>query len=181
LVNENEIMTPYEFLYRPALGEFAPSPNNQKFEILDNGKTYYDKFGRNFMRTIHVLRIQGIDVDKLKAIFDEELNVIHSTPVDPMAPEKYKDFNFFNRSCSTIIRDGLQKYGIKNIGGILPRDLFVNILYSLYTAGTEMGLDWALYKKPQLKVPEAPYSKMTPLINIKNKFYYRLMKANNVI
>ena len=47
LMNENEIITPEEFIYRPALGEFAPSPVNGKFEILDDGRAYYDKFGRN--------------------------------------------------------------------------------------------------------------------------------------
>ena len=69
LMNENEIITEEEFFYRPALGEFAPSPNNGKYEILEDGTPYYDKFGRNFMRTIHVLRIEGIDVEKLGNIY----------------------------------------------------------------------------------------------------------------
>lgn len=181
LLNENEIMTPEEFFYRPALGEFSPSPNNNKFEILDDGRAYYDKFGRNFMRTIHVIKMHGMDTEKLKSILDHELDVIRATPVDPSEPEKYKDFSFFTRSCSTIIRDGLIKYGLKNIDGIIPRDLFVNILYSLYTDGKDMGLEWELYKKPQLKVPEAPFSKMTPLLNMKNRWYYKMMKANKAI
>jgi len=92
LINENEIITSEEFFYRPALGEFAPSPNNGKFEVMENGRAYYDKFGRNFMRTIHVLRIKGIDTEKLSSIYNDELDVIHNTPVNPKKPEKYKDF-----------------------------------------------------------------------------------------
>ena len=76
LLNENEIMTPEEYFYRPALGEFAPSPVNGKFEILANGTAYYDKFGRNFMRTVHVLRIRGMDTKRLSSILDEELEII---------------------------------------------------------------------------------------------------------
>ena len=54
LINENEVISIEEYFYRPAMGEFAPSPNTGSFEILDDGTAYYDKFGRNFMRTIHV-------------------------------------------------------------------------------------------------------------------------------
>lgn len=168
LLNENEIMTPEEFLYRPALGEFAPSPNSDKFEILDDGTAYYDKFGRNFMRTVHVLRIKGIDTHYLSSIYDKELEIIHKTPVNPKKPEKYKDFSFFNRSCSTIIRDGLLKYGFKKLNGVLPRDLFVSVIYNSYKQQEALGIELEQFTMPQLKVPEAPYSKMTPLMNIQH-------------
>ena len=65
LMNENEIMEKEEYFYRPALGEFAPSPNNGLFEILEDGRVFYDKFGRNFMRTIHRIRIFGLDTEKI--------------------------------------------------------------------------------------------------------------------
>ena len=71
-----------EYFYRPALGEFAPSPRTGLFEILDDGTAYYDKFGRNFMRTIHVLRVEGINGTRMRSIFDRFLEMIHNTPVN---------------------------------------------------------------------------------------------------
>ncbi len=176
LINENEIMTPEEYFYRPALGEFAPSPNNGKFEVMEDGRTYYDKFGRNFMRTIHVLRIKGIDTGKLSSIYNHELDVIHNTPVNPKKPEEYKEFSFFNRSCSTIIRDGLIKYGFKNLKGILPRDLFVNVIYNLNKKKNAVNIELELYTMPQLKVPEAPESVLTPIMNLRNRKRYKALK-----
>lgn len=181
LLNENEIMTPEEYFYRPALGEFAPSPISGKFEILDDGKAYYDKFGRNFMRTIHVLRIKGMDTDRLSSILNNELEIIHNTPVNPKKPEKYADFSIFSRSCSTIIRDSLLKYGFKNINGILPRDLFVNTIYNVYHQRQTMGIDLELYTMPQLKVPEAPHSVMTPLMNYKHRKQQKELISAGVI
>ena len=176
LINENEIMTPEEYFYRPALGEFAPSPNNGKFEVMEDGRTYYDKFGRNFMRTIHVLRIKGMDTEKLSSIYNHELDVIHNTPVNPKKPEEYKEFSFFNRSCSTIIRDGLIKYGFRNLKGFLPRDLFVNVIYNLNKKKNAMGVELELYTMPQLKVPEAPESVLTPIMNLRNRKRYKALK-----
>lgn len=173
LLNENEVMTPEEYFYRPALGEFAPSPNNGRFEILANGQAYYDKFGRNFMRSIHVLRVEGIDVQRLATIFQDELDQIHSTPVDPRKPEKYREFNFFNRSCTTIIRDGLIRYGFSGIKGVLPRDFFVNAAARLLALQRKQSLSVQLFIRPQLKVPEAPYSRVTPLFNPYNRFKFR--------
>ena len=73
LINENEVISIEEYFYRPALGEFAPSPNTGLFEILDDGTAYYDKFGRNFMRTIHVLRVEGINGSQMRSISIEFL------------------------------------------------------------------------------------------------------------
>jgi hypothetical protein len=173
LLNENEVMTPEEYFYRPALGEFAPSPNNGRFEILPNGQVYYDKFGRSFMRSIHVLRVEGIDVQKLSNIFQNELDRIHSAPVNPRKPEKYSEFNFFNRSCTTIIRDGLIKYGFSGIKGVLPRDFFVSAAARLLSLRWDQSLEVRLFIIPQLKVPEAPYSQVTPLFNPLNRFKFR--------
>ena len=181
LLNENEIMTPEEYFYRPALGEFAPSPVNGKFEILADGTAYYDKFGRNFMRTVHVLRIRGMDTKRLSNILDEELEIIHNTPINPKKPEKYADFSIFSRSCSTIIRDGLRKYGLKNINGILPRDLFVSTIFNVYKQRQDMGINLELYSMPQLKVPESPYSVMTPLLNIKHRKQHKALIAAGLI
>ncbi len=180
LLNENEIMTPEEFFYRPALGEFAPSPVNGKFEILENGQAFYDKFGRNFMRSIHVLRIRGMDIKRLSNILDEELDIIHTTPVNPKKPEKYADFSFFTRSCSTIIRDSLIKYGFENIDGILPRHLFVSTTFNMYKQRQNMNIKLELYTMPQLKIPEAPLSAMTPIFNMKHRKQYKKLIAEGL-
>ena len=168
-INENEVITKEEYFYRPALGEFAPSPNTGKQEIFVNGKSYFDKFGRNFMRGIHVLHIEGIDTDKLYNILKEELDIIHNTPPKPEAPEDYPNFHVIKRSCTSIVRNGLRKYGYKNIKGVVPRDFFVNAAYNLMK---EKNLEVKLFIMPQLHVPESPQSKPTFLLNIKN--WYRI-------
>ncbi len=172
LMNENEIITEEEFFYRPALGEFAPSPNNGKYEISEDGLPYYDKFGRNFMRTIHVLRIEGIDVEKLGNIYKHQLNVIRSTPPKPKEPEAYSGFNIFTRSCSTIIRDGLNQYGFDQIKGVFPRDLYISAAYHLLKINS---LKVEQIIMPQLVVPEADLSAMSPILNPLNYIRSRLI------
>ncbi len=176
LLNENEVMAKEEYFYRPALGEFAPSPNNGVFEILEDGRAFFDKFGRNFMRTIHVLRIEGIDTERLAGIYHQELTEIHSSVPHIKDPEKYRDFNFFTRSCSTIIRDGFVQYGFTKIKGVFPRDLFVSIAYELQK---EPALNIRIFKMPQLVVPEAPQSRMTPLLNPLNRKRVRSLTYKN--
>jgi len=180
LINENEIITSEEYFYRPALGEFAPSPHNEKFEIMEDGRAYYDKFGRNFMRTIHVLRIKGMDTEKLSSIYNRELDIIHNTPVNPNKPEKYKKFSIFNRSCTTIIRDGLIEYGFKNLKGILPRDLFVNVIYNMNKQKSAMNVELELSTMPQLKVQEADNSAMSPLMNLNNRKRYKVLEKTGL-
>ncbi|MFQ6612878.1 MAG: hypothetical protein ACE5D2_07225 [Fidelibacterota bacterium] len=170
LLNENEILDLAEYLYRPALGEFAPSPTTGTFELRDDGRVYYDKFGRRFMRTIHVLKITGLEVDKLAAYYHRQLEAIHSYPRNPRRPEKFQGFNFLNRSCSTIIRDGLRHYGFNHVSGVLPRDFFISAAHTLFQEQKKQGFRIKLYKLTQLKVPEAPYSKVTPLMNPLNWF-----------
>ncbi len=173
LINENEAMTPAEYFYRPALGEFAPSPVSGRYEIREDGTAFYDKFGRNFMRTIHVIRLLGIDTDKLAQIYHRELELIHETPINPKNPEKYRDFNFFDRSCSTLIRDGLKAYGFRNIRGFLPRDMFVSASHELLKAQSRGEIEVERFRMPQLLVPEAPPSALTPLYNLKNRWRLR--------
>ena len=176
LLNENEIMSVEEYFFRPAIGEFAPSPNNDAFEVLDNGQVYYDKFGRNFMRTIHVVRVEGIDTDHLSQVYCRELDLIRSEKSNPKKPEKYRGFNMFTRSCSTIIRDGLNEIGLTKIKGVFPFDLFVSAAHHFLK--TE-GLNTSIYKKPQLRVPEAPPSAMTPLLNLRNRFRQKQLHYEN--
>lgn len=179
LLNENEIMTWEEYFYRPPLGEFAPSPNSGKFEVLADGRVYYDKFGRNFMRTIHVLRIEGLDTQRMGAIFHRHLERIRAAPVNPRKPEHYSGFNFFTSSCTTIIRDGLRSYGFKAVAGLFPRDLFVSAATAVLHTKEAQNLTVQLYKMPQLKVPEGPYSQVTPLLNPRNHFRNRRLPAFN--
>ena len=165
LLNENEVISKEEYFFRPALGEFAPSPRNGRFEVLEDGKIFYDKFGRNFMRTIHVCRVEGLDTDKLLNIFKRELSIIKSTKPNKRKPEKYADFNFFTRSCSTIIRDGFNETGYTEIKAVFPRDLFVNAAYYFSRA---KKLSVRIFKMPQLTVKEAPKSALSPLLNFMN-------------
>ena len=166
-INENEILTKEEYFYRPALGEFAPSPNTGKQEISVNGKSYFDKFGRNFMRGVHVLHIEGIDTNKLYKILKNELDIIHNTPPTHEEPENYPDFHAIKRSCTSIVRNGLREYGFKKVKGVIPRDFFVNAAYNLKK---EKILKVKVYKMPQLVVPDCPKSKPTILFNWKNWF-----------
>jgi hypothetical protein len=172
LLNENEVIKREEYFYRPALGEFAPHPELGVFNVDDPERPYYDKFGRLFMRTIHVLHIEGLDTERLSGIYHRVLERIHSTPVNPKRPEKYPDFNIFTRSCTTIIRDGLIEYGFRGIGGIFPRDLFVNIAFHLLK-GNRRDIEVKLFRMRQLKVPEAPCSALTPFLNPLNRIRAR--------
>jgi hypothetical protein len=174
--NEIEIITKEEYFYRPALGEFAPSPNTGRQEIFQEGKSYLDKFGRNFMRGIHVCNIEGIDTKKLYDILSDKMEMIHNTPPDPKDPENWPDFHFIKRSCTSIVRDGLRECGYKNIKGVIPRDFFVNAAYNLRK---EKELNVRLYKMPQLLVPEGPPSKPTMLFNVSNWFKNRTIKFEN--
>jgi hypothetical protein len=177
LLNENEHMTMEEYLYRPPLGEFAPDPRSGRINVDDPEKHYYDKFGRRFMRSIHVLRIRGLDGESLDNFFSRELAEIKNAPVDPKKREKYSDFNLFTRSCTTIIRDGLRLNGLPRLRGIFPRELFVNAAYQLIEQAREGSIRMRLFKMEQLKVPEAPYSVPTPLLNPLNRFRQRRLKS----
>ena len=176
LMNENEVITPEEYFYRPALGEFAPSPTTGRFALNINGRNYFDKFGRNFMRTIHVLRVEGINEASLSNIFNEELKVIHNTDPHPKSPEKYKDFNFFHRSCATILRDGLRKYGLKKIKGVFPLDFFASA--ATICSGIQ-ELKSTLFTMPQLLVKEAPPSVTIPFMNPCNYYQFRKLRYQN--
>lgn len=173
LINENEAISSEEYFYRPALGEFAPSPATGRFNVSDRLRPYFDKFGRNFMRTIHVLHVEGVDTDRLMKIFRKEIEVIHSTPPGPRRPDMYRDFHFLKRSCTTIIRDGLRTCGFRNIRGIFPRDMFVSAAYAMIRSG-DPSVRARAYRMEQLKVAESPYSAVTPLFNPVNA--YRVMK-----
>ncbi len=168
-INENEALRPEEYFYRPALGEFAPHPQTFRDNTDDPQKPYYDKFGRLFMRTIHVLRIAGLDTEALARYYHQELDLIHAAPSDPKRPDAYADFNLFTRSCSTIIRDGLRAAGYPKISGIFPRDLFVNAAYFFLTQPPASGIRVARLTLRQLCVPEAAPSAMPPLLNPVNR------------
>lgn len=168
LINENEVMKPEEYLYRPALGEFAPHPLKGRFDVSNPEKPYYDKFGRNFMRTIHVARVTGADVEKLRAHCDAELRRIYSAPRDPKRPHKYSEFNFFTRSCTTIIRDALRDIGFHDIKGITPRDMFISATAAFFKAFKRGKINCRFYIKPQLVVPEAPPSERSWVLNPRN-------------
>ena len=173
LINENEIMAKEEYFYRPALGEFAPSPNNGLFEILEGGRAFYDKFGRNFMRTIHRIRVFGLNTEKMMAILKQSLANILNTPPNPKNPEKYRDFSMVSNNCATVIRDAFNECGFPEIKGRFPRDLFVNATYHLFH---HPELDVQYTKLPQLTVAEAPKSMVSPLVNPRNYFRWHELR-----
>lgn len=176
LINENEIMKHEDYFFRPALGEFAPHPVLGRYNVDDPQRPYYDKFGRLFMRTIHVLKITGLDAKKLSQIFHEQLETIKNTPPDPKNSEKYKDFNILTNSCSTIIREGFNKYGFKNIAGMFPRDIFVNASYYFLRQVKDKRIEASRRILPQLMVSEAAPSAMPPLMNPLNRWKNRCLK-----
>ena len=180
LLNENEVMTREEYFYRPALGEFAPPPETGRLDAGNADRPYYDKFGRLFMRTVHVLRIEGLKTGRLSTIYHNMLKTIHSAPSDPRRPGEYKDFNILTRNCATIIRDGLRRYGFSQIRGILPRELFVCAAYHFRKLEEEGTLKTDLIKMKQLKVPEAPYGAEVPILNPINRIRQRKLRAHNL-
>lgn len=168
LINENEVITPEEYFYRPALGEFAPSPESGRFELREDGRAYLDKFGRRFMRTIHALRVFGIDTQSMAEIFDGIMGRVRDTPPRVDRPEKWRDFHPVSRNCTTLIRDGLNVYGFEEVQGRFPRDLFVNAAYHLLRRSDVRVEILTLH---QLKVAEAPYSAQTWMVAPSN--YWR--------
>ncbi|MRR17762.1 MAG: hypothetical protein EG826_15045 [Deltaproteobacteria bacterium] len=169
-LNENEAMRPEEYFYRPALGEFAPHPETGRDNVDDPGKPYYDKFGRLFMRTIHVLRLTGLDAARLSGFFYDVLAEIKNTPADPRRPGEYTGFSVFTKSCATIIRDGLRHLGFDKIRGILPRDLFVNVAYYFLKQSKRPSIKASRLTCRQLLVPEAAPSAMPPILNPVNRY-----------
>lgn len=176
-LTENEVMTKEEYFYRPSLGQFAPHPELECMHISVDEKPYYDHFGVVFMRTTHVLRIEGpdLDTDCLSGIFRKELETIRGTAADPKKPHFYRDFNIFTRSCTTIVRDGLRRIGFQKLKGISPIDLFVNTAYFFSHAKRKAAFNVKLSKMEQLKVPEAPSSAPTPILDPLNIIKQRLL------
>ncbi|MBL8021752.1 MAG: hypothetical protein JNM27_18915 [Leptospirales bacterium] len=166
LLNENEIITPEEYFFRPALGEFAPLPGKGKWGFDEAKRPYFDKFGRLFMRSIHVLRIEGLDLAAMEKHLRASLETIHNSPRDPKHPENYAQFSVTRRSCATFSRDGLRAGGLKFVAGIMPRDLFVSAAHAV----RKQQLKSTIYKLNQLVVPECPVSAPTRLTNIRNYF-----------
>jgi hypothetical protein len=119
-----------------------------------------------------------LDIGKLSQIFRRELEMIHNAPPDPRKPGHYIDFNILTNSCSTIIRGGFNQMGFKNIRGIFPRDLFVNISYAFLRQGNHPLIKASRFILHQRHVPEAAPSAMPPLLNPLNRYKYRIMEKH---
>ncbi len=170
---ENEEMSVDEYLYRPALGEFSSHPESLTFNLDDAQRPYYYKFGRRFMRTIHALYIEGLDTTRLTELLRTEIEVIHQTPVDPRFPHKYRDFRFFRRNCTTIIRDALRQAGLTEVSGFLPRELFINTAYQVSRPRRQENFKVCASRMEQLKVPEQAYCRPCPILNPMNRLRLR--------
>lgn len=175
LLNECEIMTEEEYFYRPALGRFGPSPEGF-FDTSDPERPYLDKFGRRFMRTIHVVRITGKETGILESILRGKLEKIYDTPVNPVRPEYYAEFSKVSNSCTTIIRDALREWGFKYIKGIFPRELFINAAWMFGKESRNGALTLSVFKLSQLLVDEAPMSSLSPVLNPVNYIKNLIMK-----
>jgi hypothetical protein len=122
------------------------------------------------MRTVHVVQLTGVPTQGLKIALSRELNRIHKTPPHPSKPDSYRDFHLFKRNCTTLIRDALKDWGFKKIRGILPRELFSSTarhFLKIHSAGAKIRR----FRLNQLKVPEAPYSRMVPIFNPLNRVW----------
>ena len=172
-LNENEEMSLDEFLYRPALGEFSGHPDKMTFNIDDPDRPYYEKFGRRFMRTIHVLRIEGLETAALAEILRSEIRTVHETPPDPRRPHKYKDFHYVHRSCTSIVRDALRESGLREVSGVVPRELFLNAAYQLTRPHRSGNVEVQASLMDQLKVPERSYSRPNSILNPVNRARFR--------
>ncbi|MEX0346861.1 MAG: hypothetical protein AB3N20_18205 [Rhizobiaceae bacterium] len=168
-LNENEEMSVDEFFYRPALGEFSGHPDKLKFNVDDPDRPFYDKFGRRFMRTIHALRIEGLHTDRLTENLRTEIRTIHETPRDHGRPHKYRDFHYVRRSCTSIVRDALRDSGLREVSGVVPRELFLNSAYQVAKLHQSRSLKVQAKLMGQLKVPEKPYSRPNPVLNPVNR------------
>ena len=129
LVNECEVMNEAQYFYRPALGKFAPMPG-AGYCIDDPEHPYLDKFGRQFMRTIHVARITGYNTYSIAAALRSELDKIYCTPENPERPGVYRDFGIFTNSCTTIIRDVFRRNGFPGINGVFPREMYTSAVWN---------------------------------------------------
>jgi hypothetical protein len=176
-INENEALRHEEYFYRPALGEFAPHPASGRDNTENPQKPYYDKFGRRFMRTIHALRLTGLDTPELSIFFHNALSFIRNAPPDLKRPDDYARFNYFTRNCATIIRDGFRHSGFADIRGIFPRELFVNIAYAFSKHSPEPLIRVSRFTLSQLIVSEAAPSVMSPLLNPFNRCKYRCLES----
>lgn len=161
-ISEDEILTPEEYFYRPVLGDLAPTEDKK-----DSAEKDVIKFGRRFMRSIHILRIEGdsLDIELLRKIFKKKMDSVHNAPTDSSRPGFYKDFSFYSNSCVTIIRDGLREGGFADASGFLSRDFFMSCAKSFRKMAKKNNLSVSLRLMPQLMISEAPPSKMTLLFN----------------
>jgi hypothetical protein len=179
LLNECEIITEEEYFYRPALGMFSPSPAGL-FDTSDPERPYLDKFGRQFMRTIHVARITWRETAVLESILRRKLKEIYDTPVDPAKPEYYRDFSKFSNSCSTIIRDSLREWSFSRVKGIFPREMFISAVWEFYKESRSGDLNLSVFKRNQLIVDEAPVSRLSPIVNPVNYLKKRMLEGKGV-
>ncbi len=169
--NENEAVPVEEYLYRPALGCYGVHPTLGRTDLAEDGRPYYNNFGRLFERTIHVLHVETSPevVSRLRAYFEEKMDIVQRAPAPPGEPNGNPLFHYYRRNCATIIRDGLRRAGPFPVTGMAPRDLFESACRCFRRASFQGACRVARWRLGQLKVPEAPYSAMVPSIHPLNR------------
>ena len=171
LGNDNESLKE-DLEQKPDKNLTIPEPSQVPEELV------WKTEGEIKMRSIHRIRITGIDTDWIMSELKERLNLIINTPSDPSNIEKYKDFSFFSNNCATIIRDVFHIIGYRKIKGRFPRELFISAAYHLSNIN---GLNIEYSFLPQLKVPEAPLSMVSPILNPLNYFRFNKLRKLNTL
>ncbi|HQO38973.1 MAG TPA: hypothetical protein PK986_00745 [Spirochaetota bacterium] len=179
LLNECEVMNEAEYFYRPALGKFSPAPGGG-YSIENPDQPHLDKFGRQFMRSIHAVRITGCNTVNLAAALHSALEKIHRTPENPRKPGVYSDFRIFTNSCTTVLRDTLRSSGFPGISGVFPREMFTSAVWNFIKLHEKGMLQLSVYTRPQLLVDEAPASAMTPVVNPLNLIRTLMLRRRGI-
>jgi hypothetical protein len=150
------------------------------FDTSDPERPYLDKFGRQFMRTIHVARITGRETSGLESILRRKLKDIFDTPVDSAEPEYYRDFSKFSNICTTIIRDSLREWGFDRVKGIFPGEMFISAVWEFRKRSKSGGFNLSVFTRDQLMVDEAPASTHSPILNPVNFVKNVILNAEGI-
>lgn len=137
---ENEALDWAEFAWRPPLGDYGPER--------------HDYFGRRFMRTLHVLRIDGLDTVRVRASLQAVRERILARPPDPRDPEYAPWVNLAGRNCVALLRLALVEAGLPVFHGLTPRAFFVDAAWRLRRLAGRGVLRLSYRRLPQVVVPE---------------------------
>lgn len=164
LINECEIISEEEYFFRPALGHFSPNPQTNLADYTNPEKLYYDKFGRLFMRNVHVLRLSNVDSSKLANVLTKRMKLFKEAGLGAPS-DKNSAFRPLSHNCVTEIADALKECGFGAGSHFIPRDCFAVTGSHWRRLAEKSGYDFSYYIMKQMPVKEAKPSKLAFLIN----------------